>query len=51
MCVSPAEEYTQRLSAREAQAAHLEATHVRIANVRLLIAGLAAVATGCALRL
>lgn len=51
MRVSPAEEYTQRLSAREAQAAHLEATHVRIANVRLLIAGLAAVATGCALRL
>ena len=43
--MSPTEEYPQRLGAREAQVGHLEKIHVRIANVRLLLA-LSLAATG-----
>ena len=43
--MSPTEEYAQRLGAREAQVGHLEKIHVRIANVRLLLA-LSLAATG-----
>ncbi len=41
--MSPSEEYTQRLHAREADAAHCEARHVRLGYLRLLIAAIAAV--------
>ena len=38
MTASPAEEYAQRLRAREARAAELEKQHARIATVRLILA-------------
>jgi MutS-like protein len=36
--VSPAEEYAQRLAAREARVRHYEQIHIRLGNIRLLIA-------------
>ncbi len=40
--MSPSEEYAQRLSAREASVAQYERIHVRLGNVRLILALLAA---------
>jgi hypothetical protein len=36
--VSPSEEYSQRLAVREARVAHYEKVHIRLGNLRLLIA-------------
>ncbi len=40
--MSPSEEYVQRLSAREARVAQYEKIHIRLGNVRLILALLAA---------
>jgi hypothetical protein len=48
--VSPSEEYVQRLSAREASVAQYEKVHIRLGNLRLILALLAAGIAWAALR-
>jgi len=48
--VSPSEEYVERLKARESRVAHHEKIHIRLGNVRLILALLAALMAWVAFR-
>jgi hypothetical protein len=48
--VSPSEEYVQRLRARESRVAHYEMIHMRLGNIRLMLALLAGVIAWAAFR-
>ena len=48
--MSPSEEYGQRLRARESRVAHYEKIHIRLGNIRLLLAVLAAALAWAAFR-
>jgi len=48
--MQPGEEYVQRMKARESRVAHLEAIHIRLGNVRLMLAAMTVVAGWAGLR-
>lgn len=48
--MSPSEEYVQRLRARESKVAHYDKIHIRLGNIRLMLALLAAVIAWAAFR-
>jgi hypothetical protein len=48
--VLPSEEYVQRLEARELRVAHFEKIHIRLGNIRLILAVLAVIVAWCSLR-
>lgn len=48
--MSPSEEYVQRLRARESKVAHNDKIHIRLGNIRLMLALLAAVIAWAAFR-